>query len=556
MADIAKVKRNIAKMIEQDAPEQDIDAYLASEGVSLDQLRGNSVTQPSTQQPAASVPAPSSFEQFKQRAAAGIPMPGTDFSQLDDKVRAVARGVPIIGGAMDELSAGLNTGFGTWGDYGKALDAERSKDKAYDEANPKMSTTLQVGGGILGTVAGVRGGKDYLPGASIPMPQSLPGKVGAGAGSGGLLGAIEAFTRGEGGFDNRWEAAKKAAGPSALIGGSMPLLGATVGKVYDYFKKPAASGLTSQGLKDAAAPLFEEARNANITLKPEAYNEILTRLRAGLGTDFVPENMPQLENAIAALEKRGGQPISFDELMNLRQVLKSAYSTGNPNQNRLMGQAIDNFDSMVEGLNPNAFSGDGDPQAIANIWGKARDYWSRGKNGELLDTIVENAKNAVGANYTEAGFQTAVKQQLRAIAKDNFKNYAWLKKPERDAILSVIRAEGMENFLNKLGKYSPLTLGGAARVGGLTYAANTVLPGSGPMVASVLGTAGLAARPLGSQITKRNMSLLGETLLQGKEVLPQQTMDELARLGLIYGAPIAGKSGAPVAGLLGGGGAW
>jgi hypothetical protein len=515
------------------------------------------VAQPKAKQDKAPVQSGgSSFDQFKELYNAGIPMHGTDFSQLDNKVRAFARGVPIIGGAMDEISAGLNTGFGYLGDYDKALESERAKDKKFDSENPKMSTALQVGGGIAGTFAGIRGGKDYLPGVSIPMPMTLPGKAGAGAGAGGILGAWEAFTRGEGGFENRFNEAKKAAGPSAVIGGSLPLLGWGIGKVYDAFKKAPASGLTSQGLKDSAEPLFEEARQADIRLRPDAYSQMVARLRSSLGTNFVPENNPELTNALAALEKRAGSPMNFDELMNLRETLKSAYTTTKPGQNRLMQVALDEFDNMVESLSPEAFVGNADPKQIANIWGQARQYWGRAKNAELFDNIVENAKNAVGANYTEAGFQTAVKQQLRAIAKDNFKNYAWLKPAEREAILSVIRAEGMENFLNKMGKYSPLTLGGAARVGGLTYAANTVLPGSGPLVATVLGTAGLAARPMGSQMTKRNMSLLGETLLQGKEVLPQQTMDELARLGLIYGAPIAGKSGAPVAGLLGGGGAW
>lgn len=39
MADIARIKGNISKMIAQNAPEADIDAYVASEGVSLDQLK-------------------------------------------------------------------------------------------------------------------------------------------------------------------------------------------------------------------------------------------------------------------------------------------------------------------------------------------------------------------------------------------------------------------------------------------------------------------------------------------------------------------------------------
>lgn len=44
MADIARIKRNIGKMIEMDAPEADIDSYIAEEGVTLEMLKGQ--TQP------------------------------------------------------------------------------------------------------------------------------------------------------------------------------------------------------------------------------------------------------------------------------------------------------------------------------------------------------------------------------------------------------------------------------------------------------------------------------------------------------------------------------
>jgi hypothetical protein len=39
MADIAKVKRNVAKMVSLNAPESDIDGYIASEGVTIEQVR-------------------------------------------------------------------------------------------------------------------------------------------------------------------------------------------------------------------------------------------------------------------------------------------------------------------------------------------------------------------------------------------------------------------------------------------------------------------------------------------------------------------------------------
>ena len=39
MADLAQVKRNIQRMIDQNAPEADIDAYVASEGTTPEELR-------------------------------------------------------------------------------------------------------------------------------------------------------------------------------------------------------------------------------------------------------------------------------------------------------------------------------------------------------------------------------------------------------------------------------------------------------------------------------------------------------------------------------------
>ena len=39
MVDLAKIKRNVAKMASMNAPEEDIDGYIASEGVTIDDIR-------------------------------------------------------------------------------------------------------------------------------------------------------------------------------------------------------------------------------------------------------------------------------------------------------------------------------------------------------------------------------------------------------------------------------------------------------------------------------------------------------------------------------------
>ena len=96
MADIARIKGNIAKMIAQNAPEADIDAYVASEGVTLDQLKG-----------AASAPKPDKYKQAAIDDNAKIRAAGADPSA------GLAR-LGIQGATFnfaDEILAGLKTPF-------------------------------------------------------------------------------------------------------------------------------------------------------------------------------------------------------------------------------------------------------------------------------------------------------------------------------------------------------------------------------------------------------------------------------------------------------------
>ena len=39
MADLARIKRNVAKMASMNAPMEDIDGYIASEGVTIDDIK-------------------------------------------------------------------------------------------------------------------------------------------------------------------------------------------------------------------------------------------------------------------------------------------------------------------------------------------------------------------------------------------------------------------------------------------------------------------------------------------------------------------------------------
>lgn len=71
-ADYPKIKRNIQRMIDQQAPEADIDAYVASEGVTAEELRA-------APKPAIGAPAPEGFQQT------------TEAEQAEDLARTTAK---------------------------------------------------------------------------------------------------------------------------------------------------------------------------------------------------------------------------------------------------------------------------------------------------------------------------------------------------------------------------------------------------------------------------------------------------------------------------------
>ncbi|CAH1657965.1 conserved hypothetical protein [Hyphomicrobiales bacterium] len=161
-----------------------------------------------------------------------------------EEARAFARGVPIIGGALDEMNAATNAAldpvvpqavsdFFGWqripGNnfserYQNELARQRGDDAAYDKAHPYASTAMQLAGGIASGGAALKAGVPVLGGSG-----SLAQRAAVSSAIGGGTGAVDGFTRGEGGVQNRAESGAYSAGVGALIGGLAPVAAAGVG---------------------------------------------------------------------------------------------------------------------------------------------------------------------------------------------------------------------------------------------------------------------------------------------------------------------------------------
>ena len=225
MADIARIKGNIGKMISQNAPEADIDAYLAGEGVSLDQLKGNKSSSP-----------PDKYQQAaidEDKAIGGAPSAGY--------TRRLAHGATL--GADSTILAGLQTPLemvrhGTFDpregyNYAKARE-DFILDKSRENTGVLGTATEALGGGVSAgglAKAGVTAAR-FLPEGAGWLAKTAAGGADA-AVIGGFSGAMEG---------NGLEERAKNAGIGAAVGGAV---GATLPGILTAAKF-LATPITSQ----------------------------------------------------------------------------------------------------------------------------------------------------------------------------------------------------------------------------------------------------------------------------------------------------------------------
>ena len=204
MADLDRIKRNVAKMAQMNAPESDIDGYIASEGVTLEQVRshkiGSQISQPIKQpvqqkpvaQPVVKQPTtvkPQLTEEQKQAEIARIKAEyearNKEIDREHRKQMAKLYGGALleIGSAAIPVGAGLRLG-------GLALKAGKP---IAQQVIKNLATRGAIEGGLSGLIGGVGRGmvedKDLKGIGQTALTDAGIGLVG-GAGLGAIGGKI------------------------------------------------------------------------------------------------------------------------------------------------------------------------------------------------------------------------------------------------------------------------------------------------------------------------------------------------------------------------------
>lgn len=276
--DYGRIKRNISKMISLGAPEADIDAYVASENVTPEQLR--------------STPAGAS--------AASLPQGTNGFSDATQAgVQGFVEGIPVVGPLLRKGSEYASAGARSLvrgEDFGDALNTVQGLRSGMAERNPAANIAGNIAGGIAGTAPLVAMAPAAFGGGAGPLWQRML----ASAGSGAALGGADAGVRSGG--DVRDTVTGALLG--GAIGGAAPAvaegIGAGVRNVMDRFG--ANNAARQAGISPETARVLSTTINADGSLGSQGAANMARAGSEAMLADAGPNARAVLDTAI----QRGG----------------------------------------------------------------------------------------------------------------------------------------------------------------------------------------------------------------------------------------------------------
>lgn len=388
------------------------------------------------------------------------------------------------------------------------IDQIRARDKAdYDAAaarvdatstNPQASKALRATGELAGNFINPAG----MGGSLIEAAPGIANAALRGAAGGAGFAASQPVDDTENYWLRKGEQIATGASTGAAVGSALGRAGG------------AGEPPSTKDLKSAAGDAYKEAEAQGAIIKKDSFESAIGDIKAAAekaGID--PQLTPRSTAVLARLEKDAALgDMTLEKAETLRKVALSGLDTPQKADRRITHLVIDKLDDYMDSLKPADIAAGNAPEAVSALQ-NARELYARGAKSADIDRLVERARNAVGANYTAAGMDTALRQQFRAVANNQnaFNRYS---PDERAAILKIVRGDTLQNTLRYVGKLSP-TSGialGAEIIGGLQH----------PEIAVPAAVLGYGARQGSARMGLNKVNTLSELVRSGGN-LPSPT---------------------------------
>jgi hypothetical protein len=263
--------------------------------------------------------------------------------------------------------------------------------------------------------------------------------------------------------------------------------GMAVGSTAGLRPRKVEPALSAEQLALRADIAYRNAEKAGVIVSPDSLKAKVPQFEKVLKEEgFVPGLHPQLDTVLGEFQKQIETPKTLKELDQLRRTLKApAKFFENPDQQRITGKLIDEFDDYVKNLSAKDLAIEGGKVKTATKeLTKARNFYARSRKADEIDELFRRAEIRAGANFTQSGLENALRQELKTLSL-NKKRFSMFSKTEQDAIESAAKGGSIQNILRNIGKYaatSPIpTTGGSALGAGI----GALLTGGSPVGAAI-----------------------------------------------------------------------
>lgn len=496
----------------------------------------------------------------------------------------VSRSIPFA----DEAAAGvaaIGPALSGRSTFGEAYNRQKILDRAEEQRYARQHPGGHVGASLLGiaaagaptgataafgtlretpaAIAAARAGAKpagafFNPAAqgARAVPATVAGRAGEGIVQGGTLGALYGASEGEGLKDRAVNAATGAA-VGAGVGAALPYLGAGVRSLRRLRNayEPEIGGHV-QRLERESDALYKKMDATGVEVSPSGFQRMAANVRAkalaeGINPRAHPKAVDLLEGLMDEASGKGGpylnQKPTFRRMDQIRRDLRD--SGTDPTDKRMLRIMMDSWDEQMNRLHPRDLVGlglgRGSPRDALNYLKEGRQIRKQFYKAETVDTLIENAKDKLGANYTQAGLQTGIRQEFRALNKkirtNKMEKGRWSNE-ERRLINLIVRGGKGENIGRFLGMLALRGKGGASAYATATGAGSYALgPAAVPIAIGSAATGEIAKRISTARGTMNAEALdrligTGSSKAQPRQLGPVSQRLGQARRYLVQGA--------------------
>ena len=221
---------------------------------------------------------------------------------------------------------------------------------------------------------------------------------------------------------------------------------------------------SADGLFTRARTYFDEAEEARVDFKPSAIQNTIAEMRKSLKTANISDLSSYGKSAYTQLQRMElevarGKPISFNKIMEFRDLIDDIETISKPKSRRVASILRDDLDTFISDAGESVmYNGSKGTKLNLEAFKKGQQYYSKAKNTQTLEEALQNAQMTKSGNYSQAQLVDAMKKEVKKIVK-NKKKFKFFKGPQKEVLQKFAKGGSFEEFLKQASKFDPLSGG-------------------------------------------------------------------------------------------------